>query len=100
MRPGAPQRRGLCLWDREYNQLTFGDVAQPGRAPDLHSGGRRFESDRLHPEKQTWFSAPWAGAVVCELCVQSIALDTEDRACLVSVIGQIVLHTVAKVRYR
>ncbi len=100
MRPGAPQRRGLCLWDREYNQLTFGDVAQPGRAPDLHSGGRRFESDRLHSEKQTWFFALRSVGLVCELCVQSIARDVKDREQLVSIIGQIALHTVAKVRYR
>ena len=29
-----------------------GDVAQPGRAPESHSGGRGFESHRLHQSFQ------------------------------------------------
>ena len=36
-----------CLWNSS-SSLSFRGLSSAGRAPDLHSGGHRFDPDRLH----------------------------------------------------
>ena len=46
--------QGKTIWNLEFKILEFmceahfGGLAQLARAPALHAGGRRFESDILH----------------------------------------------------
>ncbi len=55
--PANLTKRSAFVDPRWYNSpLSDGDVAQLGRAPDSHSGGRGFESLRLH-QYNSFFSS-------------------------------------------
>ena len=49
---GFDDAAGVAGWSRAQRptglELVIRGCSSAGRAPDLHSGGRRFDSDQLH----------------------------------------------------